>query len=211
MSAWDGGSRVPFIARWPGKIPAGLTSDEILSTMDLLPTFASITSGKLPDVEVDGKDATDFLTGKTTTSPRDEYFYYSGCLLTGVRSGQWKLVLPRDESPSGLGWWGRMIEAVPELHLFDLKADPGETTNLASENPDTVASLMRRIERAKKELGDLDHSGSGARFFDAGPRKLQSPIKQPKRKKSAGKETTEVSLTTHSFIAIGNYPRLIAA
>ena len=89
--------RVPFIARWPGKIPAGWESDEILSTMDLLPTFASIAEGELPEVELDGKDATDFLTRKSETSPRDEYLYYSGCLLTGVRSGKWKLVLPRDE------------------------------------------------------------------------------------------------------------------
>ena len=99
MSAWDGGSRVPFIARWPGKIPAGAQSDEMLSTMDLLPTFASIANGKLPDVELDGNDATDFLTGKSKISPRDEYLYYSGCLLTGVRSGQWKLVLPRERAP----------------------------------------------------------------------------------------------------------------
>jgi arylsulfatase A-like enzyme len=87
MSAWDGGCRVPFIARWPGKIPAGWSSDEILSMMDLLPTFASIAKGELPEVELDGQDATKFLMRQSKTSPRDEYFYYSGCLLTGVRSG----------------------------------------------------------------------------------------------------------------------------
>ena len=138
MSAWDGGSRVPFIARWPGKIPAGWESDEILSTMDLLPTFASIAGAELPDAELDGRNATEFLTRNTEQSPRDEYLYYSGCLLTGVRSGKWKLVLPRKQAPSGLGWWGRMIEAIPETMLFDLDADPGESKNLAVKNTDVV-------------------------------------------------------------------------
>ncbi len=191
MSAWDGGSRVPFIARWPGRIPAGSSSDEILSTMDLLPTFASIAKGKLPDVELDGKDATEFLTGKSETSPRDEYFYYSGCLLTGVRSGSWKLVLPRVNAPQGLGWWARMIEAVDEIHLFDLEADPGETTNVAAEHPEVVAVLMKRITRARAELGDIDQTGTKARFFDKGPRKLQSPIKKTRQKRPVSKVPSE--------------------
>jgi arylsulfatase A-like enzyme len=196
MSAWDGGCRVPFIARWPSKIPAGWESDELLSTMDLLPTFANIAKAPLPKVELEGKDATEFLTRKSKTSPRDEFLYYSGCLLTGVRSRSyarqsvgppsgegsyngtnWKLVLPREKAPKGLGWWGRMIEAVPETMLFNLDSDPGETKNVALDHPDVVASLMKRIERARTELGDIDRAGSGARFFDKGPRKLQVPVK----------------------------------
>ncbi|MGB7347257.1 MAG: sulfatase [Pirellulaceae bacterium] len=177
MSAWDGGCRVPFLARWPGNIPAGWSSDGMLSTLDLLPTFARLAGAKLPDVKLDGTDATEFLTRTVETSPRDEYLYYSGCLLTGVRRGQWKLVLPRKNAPAGLGWWGRMIEEVPELQLFDLSGDPGETNNVASEHPDIVASLTRRIEQTRAELGDIDTIGSGARFFDKGPRKLQVPIK----------------------------------
>ncbi len=182
MSAWDGGCRVPFIARWPGRIPEGSSSDEILSTMDLLPTFAKIAGAELPDLKLDGTDATDFLTRKSEISPRDEYLYYSGCLLTGVRSGKWKLVLPRKNAPAGLGWWGRMIEEVAEVQLFDLNADPGETTNLAAAHPDVVASLIKRIERARTELGDIDKTGSGARFFDKGPRKLQMADKKPSKK-----------------------------
>ena len=198
MSAWDGGSRVPFVARWPDAIPAGWSSDEILSTMDLLPTFASLAKTDLPKVELDGKDATDFLTQKSKTSPRDEYLYYSGCLLTGVRSGKWKLVLPREKSPAGLGWWSRMIEAVPETILFNLDDDPGETTTVASEHPEVVTALMKRIEHARRELGDIDQVGSGARFLDEGPRKLQVPVKKPARKKSV-----KAGVTRHSFIAFG--------
>lgn len=179
MSAWEGGSRVPFIARWPGKIPAGWESDELLTTMDLLPTFASIAGATMPEVVVDGCDATDFLMRRSPESPRDEYFYYCGCLLTGVRAGAFKLVLPRPESPPGLGWWGRMIEAVAEPQLYDLDHDPGETTNIAAAHPDVVEALTNRIERARAELGDIDQTGSGARLFDEGPRRLQVPLKQP--------------------------------
>ncbi|MEP3482563.1 MAG: sulfatase [Fuerstiella sp.] len=182
MSAWDGGCRVPFIARWPKQIPAGWESDEILSTMDLLPTFAAVANAKLPDAELDGLNAIDFLTRKAEQSPRDEYLYYSGCLLTGVRSGKWKLVLPRKKSPAGLGWWGRMIEAVPETMLFDLDADPAENNNVAVDNPDIVASLMNRVKTARIELGDINQTGKAARFFDEGPRTLQVPIKKPRKK-----------------------------
>lgn len=177
MSAWDGGSRVPFIARWPGKIPAGGKSDQILTTMDLLPTFATLAGAHLPaTLTLDGLDATDFLLGKNARSPRDEYLYYTGCLLTGVRQNQWKLVLPRPANPPGTGWWGRLIERIAEPQLFDLIADPGETTNLAPRHPDVVATLSQRLEAARTELGDIDRTGRGARFFDAGPRKLQVPL-----------------------------------
>lgn len=169
MSAWDGGSRVPCIVRWPGKIPAGKSSDEILTTMDLLPTFASLANCKLPEQTLDGFDASNFLTGKTPTSPRDEYLYYTATRLTGVRSGRWKLVLPRPAKPADAGWWGRMIEAVPSNQLYDLTADPGETKDLASQHPSIVDELMKRVERARVELGDFDRVGSGARFFDDGP------------------------------------------
>lgn len=178
MSAWDGGCRVPFIARWPGKIPAGRSSDEMLSTLDLLPTFANLAGAELPGVELDGADATDFLLGISDSSPRDEYFYYSGCLLTGVRFEKWKLVLPRTNAPAGLGWWGRMIEEVTELHLFDLEADPSESTNVAAMHPEVVAALKQRIERARTELGDIDRTGHGVRSFDKEPRRLQVRLKK---------------------------------
>ncbi len=107
MSAWDGGSKVPFGARWLKQIALNGMSDEILSTMDLLPTFAKLEGAKLPsDRTLDAYDATEFLLGKTKISPRNDYLYYSGSLLAGVRVDQWKLVLPRRDNPSDIGWWG---------------------------------------------------------------------------------------------------------
>lgn len=173
MSAWDGGCKVPFIARWPKKIPSNRVSDEILSTMDLLPTFARLAGAELPAGRtIDGYDATAFLLGKNEASPRDDYFYYSGCLLTGVRSDRWKLVLPRSENPAGTGWWGRMIEEIKERQLFDLDTDPGEIKNVADMHPEVVAKLMKKIKSARTEMGDMNVVGTGARLFDKGPRKV---------------------------------------
>ena len=176
MTAWEGGSRVPFIARWPGRIPAGSKSDQILSTMDLLPTLANLAGAPLPGWEIDGRDATDFLLGKVQTSPREDFFYYSGCLLTGVRSGKWKLVLPRPANPDGTGWWGRLLEEIPKIQLFDLELDQAEQSNLAKVYPEIVRSLMKRIDWARIELGDIDRVGKGARFFDEGNRQLEFPL-----------------------------------
>ena len=181
MSAWEGGCRVPFIARWPQKVKGSRVSDQLLSTMDLLPTFAKLAGAKLPtDHKLDGRDATAFLLGEADASPRDDYFYYAGCLLTGVRSDQWKLVLPRPDNPPGTGWWGRMIEAIKEVQLFDLKADPGETASVAEKHPEVVAQLMKRIKAARADLGDMHVTGSGARFFDEGPR-IVGDAKRPKK------------------------------
>lgn len=181
MTTWEGGCRVPFIARWPGHISTNRESDEILSTMDLLPTFAHLTGADLPsDRVLDGKDATAFLLGESDQSPRDNYLYYAGSLLTGIRIDQWKLVLPRPADPPGTGWWGRMIEEVPEVQLYDLPNDPGETTNLAAQHPEVVAKLMTRIEAARLEIGDMNVIGTGARFFDSGPRKINGTTPIPR-------------------------------
>lgn len=150
--------------------------------MDLFPTFASLAGCKLPEQTFDGFDASHFLTGRKTTSPRDEYLYYTATRITGVRSGRWKLVLPRPAKPADAGWWGRMIEAIPANQLYDLTADPGETKDLASQHPETVADLMKRVERARGELGDFDRVGSGARFFDDGPKRPDMNVsKLPKK------------------------------
>jgi len=167
MSAWEGGSRVPCLIRWPEKIKRGRTSDEILTTMDLLPTFATLAKAKLPKkVVIDGLDATKFLLDDREKSPRDNYLYYAAGLLTGVRDGKWKLVLPRADNPAGTGWWGRMIEKVAEVQLFDLDNDIGETTNVAATNRATVQRLLANVQVARLELGDLKMIGNGIRQFD---------------------------------------------
>ena len=172
MKSWEGGPRVPFIARWPGEIPAGKTSDAIVTTMDLLPTFAGLAGQSLPaDLMIDGKDLLPLLTGVTPESPHDYYYYYCYTGLHGVRDARWKLVLPRKATPKWMGWWARMMDEVKTIELYDLKADIGETVNVVAQHPEIVDRLMKQVEQTRAELGDAGTIGSGARFFDPGKRR----------------------------------------
>ena len=171
MTTWEGGIRVPCIVRWPGKVPVGTVSDEIASTMDLLPTFAALAGAKLSeDRLIDGKDIGPLIFGRPgARSPHEAFYYYAYTHLQAVRSGKWKLVLPRQARPKWMSWYGRMIDAVPEAELYDLDADVAEQHDVAAENPQVVARLMRLVEKARDDLGDYNRSGKGARRFDGVP------------------------------------------
>ncbi|WP_372799270.1 sulfatase-like hydrolase/transferase, partial [Pontiella sp.] len=172
MKSWEGGPRVPCIVRWPGKVPAGKTSDAIVTTMDLLPTFAGLAGQSLPkDLAIDGRDITPLITGATDQSPHEYYYYYCYTDLQAVRDARWKLVLPRPAKPGWMGWWARMIDEVKTIELYDLASDEGETVNVAAQHPEVVDRLMKAIERARTELGDAGTIGSGARFFDQGKKR----------------------------------------
>ena len=172
MMTWDGGSRVPCIARWPGHVPAGRVSREMVSTLDFLPTFARLAGADVPaDRTIDGLDVSDFLLGRSETSPRTRYCFYCYTHLQAVREGRWKLVLPRPAHPKWCGWSARMVDAVEEVALYDLADDVAETHNVAADHADVVKRLMGAVEEARRDLGDYDRIGRGARFFDSGPRR----------------------------------------
>jgi arylsulfatase A-like enzyme len=164
MTTWDGGPRVPCVMRWPGTLPAGKVIDEIATTMDLMPTLARLAGTAEPqDRVIDGRNLIPLLTGKTDKSPHEAYYFYKHTHLHAVRSGHWKLVLPRPARPKDLGWYARLQQEVKVITLYNLKDDIGETTNVASQHPDVVAKLMALIEKARKDLGDADQKGCGVR------------------------------------------------
>lgn len=170
MTAWEGGLRVPGIIRWPGRIAAGEVSDEMASTLDLLPTFAAIAGASLPDGRrLDGLDLWPWLSGRVDRSPRDTFLFYVYTHLQAVRDRRWKLVLKRTADPPWTSWYGRMIDAVRTTELYDLRFDWGESRNVAEQNGAIVQRLTGLVEEARSELGDYDATGSGARFLDAGP------------------------------------------
>jgi len=171
MSAWEGGPRVPAIMRWPGRIPAGQVCHEMVTTMDLLPTFAKLARAKLrSDRVIDGRDMWSLMAGAPyAKSPHEAFYFYNYLRLNAVRSGKWKLVPPRPAKPAGTGWSGRMIDAVEKSQLYDLEADIEERYDLAEQHPQIVARLAKLIDKAREDLGDHETVGSGARFFD-GPR-----------------------------------------
>ncbi len=176
MMTWEGGLRVPCIARWPTKIPAGTVCNEMATTMDILPTLAGLAGAKPPqDRHVDGHDIWPLLSGQPgAETPHQAFFYYAFVHLQAVRSGRWKLVLPRPARPPWTSWSARMIDAVAEPELYDLEADVGEQKDVAGEQPEVVAELMRLVTDARADLGDYDRIGKGARFFDPGWRRRES-------------------------------------
>ena len=169
MTTWEGGLRVPGIFRWTGRIPAGGVSDEIASTLDLLPTFAGLAGAPLPSGRrLDGLDLWPWLEGRSERSPRGDFFYFGYTHLQAVRDRRWKLVLDRPADPPWTSWYGRMIDAVAAPELYDLSLDWEESRNVAAQNPSIVQRLMRVVAGVRSELGDYDTTGSGARFFDEG-------------------------------------------
>lgn len=91
-SSFDGGLRVPFIARWPGKIPAGRTCDEMAGVIDVLPTVCGIAGVEVPtDRTIDGRDIWPLMTKDGEKTPHEALFSMSGAVLATVRTGRWKL------------------------------------------------------------------------------------------------------------------------
>ncbi|MDB6030165.1 MAG: arylsulfatase family protein [Verrucomicrobiales bacterium] len=160
MTSFEGGVREPFIARWPGRIPAGKVSHELATAMDLLPTFARVAGGKVPaDRIIDGKDIWPLLSGEPEAkSPHKAYYYYWGDHLQAVRSGPWKLHLPHEYAsvePAGKdGKPGKNRNRLIGLELFNLEADPGETTDVSDRNSDVMEQLEKLAEACRLDLGD---------------------------------------------------------
>lgn len=161
-TAWEGGVRVPFIARWPGKIPAGRTTREPAMTIDLLPTIGRLASAELPKHKIDGLDIWPLLQGEAKAkNPHDAYFfYYNTNELQAVRSGKWKLIFPHTYRT--LGNQPKAKDGIPAkytnvksgLELYDLESDMGEKTNVADKHPDVVKRLEALAEQAREDLGD---------------------------------------------------------
>lgn len=162
MTNWEGGQRVPFIIRWPGRTPEGTVCNKLACSIDLLPTFASITNGKLSDNKIDGVNITSLWKGDFRFTPRETILYYQNDRLNAVRKGNWKLVLPHtwrsyDSKPGNDGYSGKRIEMViEEPELYNMMRDPGEQYNVIDYYPDKVSEIMEIVGKARQELGDLN-------------------------------------------------------
>ncbi len=172
-TSWEGGVRVPFIARWPGKIPQNRVSGLPAMTIDLLPTIAGLIGAPLPEKKIDGKDIWPILKGDAQAkSPHEAYYiYYANNQLQAVISGQWKLFFPHTYRTLGGkpgGTEGKPADyenAKTELELYDLKNDLSEKTNVAASNLEVVERLQKLGEVAREDLGDslTQRKGSGLR------------------------------------------------
>jgi arylsulfatase len=175
-TAWEGGTRVPCVMRWPGKIPAGAVSNDYFMTIDLLPTIAQRVGAKLPSLPIDGMDVWPLVAQQSgAKNPHEGYgLWYAQNELQAVVTGdgRWKLVLPHRYRTLAGRPGGR--DGVPakyenttttEPQLYDLQTDVGEKSDVAAANPEIVKRLLAFAEKCREDLGDslTKRSGKGAR------------------------------------------------
>ena len=159
----EGGMRVPMIARWPGRIPAGGTCNELSSTMDFLPTFAALSGGLLSANKIDGHDITPLLTGtKGAASPYEVFYYYRRRQLQAVRWGDWKWHLPlantfpnwTTANQKGRGRPGKLV---------NLKTDLAEKVDVTAANPKVMVKMRELVAQAEATMGNEDRQGKEQR------------------------------------------------
>lgn len=157
---WEGGHRVPFIARWPGKIPANTVSDATMCHVDLMATVAEIVGAKLPDnAGEDSLNVLPVLLGKKTDKPlRETVVHHSGSGKFAIRKGDWVLIDAKtgdDNGKRGEPEWlkeerGYIKDDQPG-ELFNVKEDLSERRNHYAEMPDKVKELKTLLEKYKSE------------------------------------------------------------
>lgn len=138
---WEGGLRVPFLFRWPQRVPAGKVTDEFLTALEIVPTLLAASGAKVaPEVVLDGFDMLPILRGEQP-SPRTE-MYWQRRGDKAARVGHWKWL----ESAKGKG-------------LYDLRTDLGETRDLSAEQPEVLAMMKERFAAWRKAMDETEPRG----------------------------------------------------
>lgn len=150
-AGWEGGYRVPFLARQPGRIPAGLVSDAMAMNIDLLPTLAKWTGAPIPAAQLDGADITSLLTIRAAPSPHDELVFFINDDVAAVRTQRYKLVVR--------SFYRSLLAPLDTRNdwqvLVDLQNDPEESYDVSSLHPDALADLTARLARARATFDPL--------------------------------------------------------
>jgi arylsulfatase A len=197
---WDGGHRIPFIARWPGKIKAGSTNDQLICLVDLFATVSEITGGWIP--EGAAEDSVSYLpafAGKPIESTRNGLIHHSISGHFAYRQGKWKLALARAS-----GGWSSPKENqapadAPRGQLYDMSVDPGETNNLYESRSEIVERLLSSLKfdilrgrstkgsPAKNDVSDIVLWKSEQKKTGGGANSRKTENKKSRNKKKTGK------------------------
>jgi arylsulfatase len=145
---WEGGFRIPLVLRWPGRIPAGVVSNEIVQHHEWLPTFLALAgepditekllrgheaAGKRFRVHIDGYNLLPYLTGQESTGPRKGLIYFSDDGdLVALRYDNWKIVFMEQRVPGTLRVWAEPFVPLRVPKLFNLRTDPFERADVTS-------------------------------------------------------------------------------
>ncbi len=144
----EGSLRVPFIVRWPGRIPSGRVSNEMVHEVDTFTTFVKLAGGAVPtDRAIDGVDQTDFFLGGTEKSARDSFPVYVADRLEGIKWRNWKLVFYDEQRD----WWSPPVK-LGQPKAFDLITDPKE------EYPQTALRNTWQATPAMNVLVDFENT-----------------------------------------------------
>jgi len=145
---YEGGHRVPFVARWPRKIRPGRVSDEVICTTDLMATLAEITGYTLPDAA--GEDSYSllpvFVDNYLSQPIREATVHHSIDGRFAIRQQEWKLILWPGSGGLSFPMNAADLEGLPSYQLYNLKANPGEEINLVEEHPDRVRAMKKLLE-----------------------------------------------------------------
>lgn len=188
-STWEGGVRVPTIARWPGKIAAGSICDTVAGTIDMLPTVVALAGGELPaEPVIDGRDISPLLFGKSTESQREAHYYFSGLNLQAVRQGPWKLAITAQAKTPGEA---ESDEPKTNPRLYNLEKEIGERSNLAEKYPEIVAKLTSLATKMDSEVGGNHPTARRAAGEASNPQTLYPSEKPKPREKKTAKTKPE--------------------
>jgi len=145
-TAMEGSLRVPFMLRWPGRVPAGVVTDEIVHITDLYPTLARVVGARAPaDRPIDGVDQLDFFLGRQSKSNREGFVYYIKNEMRAVKWRQWKMHLVWETEPNV----GPIRLETP--WIFNLIQDPKEESDIGYQNANWVRGPMLRLIRNFQE------------------------------------------------------------
>ena len=146
---WEGGNRMPFIARWPGQVQAGSASDETICFTDMMATFAELAGAKPGQAGQDSFSIVPVLLGKKLDGPlRDATVLQASNGMFAIRRGKWKLILGTNSG--GFSPKTKPAPDTPKGQLYDISADLAEQKNLYNEKPQVVAELTALLESIRK-------------------------------------------------------------
>jgi arylsulfatase A-like enzyme len=164
FTGFEGALRVPFVVRWPGRIAAGQSSDEIVHAMDLFPTFATIAGGTVPDDRpIDGQDISAFFLGEEEKSGREGFIVYMGSEIFGVKWRNWKLHFKEQDA------WSGVLRNYTMPRAYNLLTDPQERDNV----------LFPNTWVPKAALGQLEDHVASLRAYPPIPTGAPDPYEPP--------------------------------
>lgn len=146
-NSWEGGYRVPFLARWPGHLKAGTRSAAPVAMIDLLPTLAAVAGAKAPqDRPIDGRDIWPVLADGAP-SPHDSIVFFDNEYIAAIRSGDWRMVVQDYYRTLDLP-----LDQFGAYFLFNLRRDPSESYNFAANEPEALAAMKAKLDAARAAL-----------------------------------------------------------